>query len=44
VRAPQSLRPDVLPPQMPAVDVLSPFREKQLQKENQRSMEKIGLV
>jgi hypothetical protein len=50
LRAPASLLPeavpqlDVVPPQVPALDVLSPFRKKQEQKEDQRMMDKIGLV
>jgi hypothetical protein len=56
LRAPSSLLPDVVspldvvllldvvPPQMPAMDALSPFRKKQQQKEDQRTMDRIGLA
>jgi hypothetical protein len=34
----------VVLPQMPAVDARSPFWERHLQKEDQRGMDRIGLV
>jgi hypothetical protein len=37
-------RPDAVPPQLAVMDALSPFRKKQQQKEDQRKMDRIGLV